>query len=131
MARSAAASKGPRPAQGARLLALRRAAGLTQVELAKALGVSNANIAFWEWSAKPPRSDVLPALARALRVRVEDLLLEQAVARTPPNSKLQRTFEKGPLPSAPAPGPRRAFRRHPPRAAQESQLSSSVLPSLL
>ncbi|MBK6520196.1 MAG: helix-turn-helix transcriptional regulator [Polyangiaceae bacterium] len=94
VARSAAASKGPRPAQGARLLALRRAAGLTQVELAKALGVSNANIAFWEWSAKPPRSDVLPALARALRVRVEDLLLEQAVARTPPNSKLQRTFEK-------------------------------------
>ncbi|MBK6520160.1 MAG: helix-turn-helix domain-containing protein [Polyangiaceae bacterium] len=58
--------QGPRPAQGARLLALRRAAGLTQVELAKALGVSNANIAFWEWSAKPPRSDVLPCLGSRL-----------------------------------------------------------------
>lgn len=96
VSRTPSSSKGPRPAQGARLLALRKAAGLTQIELASALGVSNANIAFWEWSQKPPRSDVLPAMARALRVRVEDILGNEADAakRTPPGGKLQRTFEK-------------------------------------
>lgn len=96
VSRTPSSSKGPRPAQGARLLALRKAAGLTQIELAKALGVSNANIAFWEWSQKPPRSDVLPAMARALRVRVEDILgSEPNAAKHPsPSGKLQSTFEK-------------------------------------
>ena len=96
VSRTASSSKGPRPAQGARLLALRKAAGLTQIELAKALGVSNANIAFWEWSHKPPRSDVLPAMARALRVRVEDILGNDtsAAKRPSPSGRLQLTFEK-------------------------------------
>jgi transcriptional regulator with XRE-family HTH domain len=64
----------PRPKQGARLVQLRRDAGLTQTELAELVGEPQANIAFWERSAKPPRSDVLPKLARILSVRVEDLL---------------------------------------------------------
>lgn len=64
----------PRPKQGARLVQLRRDAGLTQTELADIVGEPQANIAFWERSAKPPRSDVLPQLAQALSVRVEDLL---------------------------------------------------------
>jgi DNA-binding transcriptional regulator YiaG len=50
--------------QGARLLALRKASGLTQVELAKALDVPQANISFWEWSDKPPRSDLLSTMAK-------------------------------------------------------------------
>jgi transcriptional regulator with XRE-family HTH domain len=77
-------------------LAFRKAAGLTQIELAKALGVSNANIAFWEWSPKPPRSDVLPAMARILGVRVEDILGDDGGSsrNAPPRSKLQRTFDK-------------------------------------
>lgn len=32
-------------------------------------------MAFWERSEKPPRSDVLPKMAQALGVTVEDLLL--------------------------------------------------------
>ena len=34
-----------------------------------------ANIAFWERSEKPPRSEVLPKMAEALGVSVEDLLI--------------------------------------------------------
>ena len=86
----------PRPKQGARLAALRRAAGLSQAELARAVGETQQNIAFWELSSKPPRSDVLPRLAKVLGVRVEELLGEQAFApprRPGPVGKLQRAFE--------------------------------------
>jgi len=96
VARKVSASRGPRPPQGARLLKLRQAAGLTQIELAKLLDVSQANIAFWEWSATPPRSDVLPKMARAFGVRLEDILGDAPItaARKPgPVGKLQRAFE--------------------------------------
>jgi transcriptional regulator with XRE-family HTH domain len=63
-----------RPKQGAHLAALRKGAGLSQVELAESIGESQQNVAFWEQSEKPPRSDVLPRLADALGVSVEDLL---------------------------------------------------------
>lgn len=90
-------SRGPRPKQGARLLALREAAGLTQLELAKALNVPQANIAFWEWSEKPPRGEVLPAMAKALGCRVDDLLIDverpRGAKRAGPVGKLQRAFE--------------------------------------
>lgn len=60
--------------QGAHLAALRKSAGLSQAALAEAIGVPQPNIAFWEFADKPPRSDVLPALAKALGVSVEDIL---------------------------------------------------------
>jgi transcriptional regulator with XRE-family HTH domain len=64
----------PRPKQGAHLAALRQRAGLTQAELGRLVGQKQQIIAFWEQTDKPPRSDVLPKLARALGVSVEDLL---------------------------------------------------------
>lgn len=64
----------PRPALGLHLAQLRQAAGLTQTELAETLGVSQTNIAFWERSSKPPRSDVLGPMAKAFGVSVEALL---------------------------------------------------------
>jgi transcriptional regulator with XRE-family HTH domain len=96
VARQPKPSKGPRPQQGARLLALRKASGLTQIELAKALDVPQANIAFWEWSDKPPRSDLLQKMAKAFGVKLEDLLLssERPIAkRKGPIGEVQRTFE--------------------------------------
>jgi len=63
-----------RPASGARLVALRKAAALTQAELAVLVGEKQQNIAFWEQSDKPPRSDVLPKLADALGVSLQTLL---------------------------------------------------------
>lgn len=98
VARKPKPSKGPRPQQGARLLALRKAAGLTQIELAKFLNVPQANIAFWEWSDKPPRSDLLSKMAKAFGVRLENLLLsasDQPIARRKgPIGEVQRTFEQ-------------------------------------
>ena len=64
----------PRPRQGELLRQFRLAAGLSQRELAGLIGETQQNVAFWEQSDKPPRSDVLPRLAQALGVRVEDLL---------------------------------------------------------
>jgi transcriptional regulator with XRE-family HTH domain len=96
VARQPKPSKGPRPQQGARLLALRKASGLTQIELAKALDVPQANIAFWEWSDKPPRSDLLQKMAKAFGVRLDDLLLasDRTIAkRKGPIGEVQRTFE--------------------------------------
>jgi transcriptional regulator with XRE-family HTH domain len=91
-------SKGPRPKQGAHLLALRQRAGLTQAELAKFIGVPQGNIAFWEWSAKPPRSDLLSLMAKALRVRVEQLLVNAnatpLATRSGPVGEVQKVFEE-------------------------------------
>ena len=87
----------PRPSQGARLAAHRKAAGLSQAELARAVGVPQSSVSYWETAAKPPRSDVLPKLAKALGVRVEDLLGTAPIApagRPGPVGKLQRAFQQ-------------------------------------
>ena len=86
-----------RPAQGAHLSALRVAAGLSQAELANTVGETQQNIAYWEQSDKPPRSDVLPKLARALGVSVEQLLRVQAAPprrKTEPVGKVGRIFHE-------------------------------------
>ena len=85
-----------RPPQAARLVALRKAAGLSQAELARLIGEPQANIAFWERTEKPPRSDVLPKLADVLGVRIEELLDVQAPAgrRAPAASQARRLFEE-------------------------------------
>jgi transcriptional regulator with XRE-family HTH domain len=94
----AKSSKGPRPKQGAHLLALRKSAGLTQAELADFLGVPQGNIAFWEWSEKPPRSDILPKMAKALGVPIETLLVglprAALVKRSGPIGEVQKIFEQ-------------------------------------
>ena len=86
----------PRPKQGAHLAALRKAAGLSQAELATKLEVPQSSVAYWETSEKPPRSDVLPAMAKALRVKVEDILNAPAIAARKPGpvGKLQRAMEQ-------------------------------------
>ena len=84
----------PRPRQGARLSALRRAAGLTQAELAGLIGDVQPNIAYWEASEKPPRSDVLPKLAKVLGVSVEDLLSADLLPepKRGPVGRMQKVF---------------------------------------
>jgi len=80
------------------LLALRKATGLTQIELAKHLDVPQANIAFWEWSDKPPRSDLLPKMAKAFGVRVDELIIstgaQHITKRKGPIGDVQRTFDE-------------------------------------
>lgn len=64
----------PRGDYGRHLVALREAAGLTQQQLAEKLGVSGSNIGFWERWDKPPRGDILPQLADALGVSMDELM---------------------------------------------------------
>jgi len=87
-----------RAMQGEHLASLRRQAGLTQVELAELLGVPQSNIAYWEQSKKPPRSDVLPQMANALGVSIEQLLLPTNGHAAPvrpggPKGRVRKLFE--------------------------------------
>ena len=83
-----------RPPLAQRLVELRQQAGLTQTELAAAVGVAVSNIAFWELKGTPPRGEVLPALAKALGVSV-DAILGVAPTRAKPAAKgrLQLAFD--------------------------------------
>lgn len=87
-----------RPAQGRRLAELRKAVGLSQYELAEMVGEPQPNIAYWELSEKPPRSDVLPKMADALGVEIVDLLntngkIVRARNGGKPPGKLRQVFE--------------------------------------
>lgn len=92
----------PRPAPGARLLALREAAGLTQAELAHRIGEKQTTLSLWEHSDRPPRADVLPKLAKALDASIEALLGEAAgevplapIAHNPGHiGELERAFDE-------------------------------------
>lgn len=61
--------------------------------------MQQATIAFWEWSASPPRSKDLPRLAAALSVHVEDMIHPSGEAkvlanRSGPVGQVQRVFEE-------------------------------------
>jgi transcriptional regulator with XRE-family HTH domain len=86
----------PRPAQGAHLAALRQAAALSQAELARLTGEPQQNIALWEQSNNPPRSDAIPKLAQALGVRVEDLFASKSPPprRNGPVGKVRKLFDE-------------------------------------
>ena len=89
--------KKSRPRRGTHLTTLRAAAGLTQAELASAIGETQQNVAYWEQSEYPPRADVLPKLAKALGVRVEDVLDTETTSpprRPGPVGRAQKAFEK-------------------------------------
>ncbi len=66
---------------GVHLVELRKAAGLSQNQLADKLGVPQSNISFWEQWEKPPRGEVLPKLAEALGVSMDELLNFKAPSR--------------------------------------------------
>jgi len=71
-------------------------AGLSQTELARLIGESQQNIAFWEQSDKPPRSDILIPMAKTLGVTVEALLTDQKTTRKAggPVGKVKKIFDE-------------------------------------
>jgi transcriptional regulator with XRE-family HTH domain len=80
--------------QTSRLKALREAAGLSLRELARQIGEDHSNVRYWETSGHPPRSDVLPAMAQALGVTLEELLgVPKSRRGTAPSSRVGRAFE--------------------------------------
>ena len=58
----------------------RKKAGLSQAELASAVGVTQASVAMWECGNKYPSSDKLPAIAVALGCSIDDLFAAPAGA---------------------------------------------------
>ena len=59
---------------GQRLARLRKARGLTQTELGAQVGLSYRMVAYYESQTDRPPAHVLPELARALGVSVDELL---------------------------------------------------------
>jgi len=80
---------------GARLAALRQAAGLSQLQLAQAIGIPQRTLSFYEREADHVPSNLLPALAKALGVPVDVILgtAELAKSKRGPKSKLERQLE--------------------------------------
>jgi transcriptional regulator with XRE-family HTH domain len=81
---------------GRHLARLRKAAGFTQEELAEEIGVTRRVIAYYEAESQYPPADLLPEIARALRVTT-DTLLRVAPAKKavkPSNSRLQRRLQE-------------------------------------
>ena len=68
------AKKEPHTAFGKRLFALRKTRGLTQVQLAEALGTTQRVISYYETEAELPPSTAIIPLARVLEVSTDELL---------------------------------------------------------
>lgn len=82
---------------GERLVALRKAAALTQQQLANEVGVSRRMIAYYEGQSEHPPTTLLPALARALNVSADALLGLEPVAKRNgrmPDNRLQRRLQQ-------------------------------------
>ena len=84
------------PKHGKLLAELRKEAGLSQAELADLLEVPQSNIAYWELCAKPPRSELIPRLAKILGVTSETILHGERVTKRNigPVGKTNRAFEE-------------------------------------
>lgn len=51
----------------------RKEAGLTQVQLAAAVGVNQSSVSQWESGASVPKTEILPILAKACKCTIDDL----------------------------------------------------------
>jgi len=79
---------------GQRLKEFREAAGLSQRELARKIGVTYSNISFWEGNDIIPRSDVLTPIAQTLGISTEDLLGNSSPKKKLPSSRLWMAFDR-------------------------------------
>jgi transcriptional regulator with XRE-family HTH domain len=86
------------PSIGARLATLRQAKGITQVELAEAIGSNQRNISYYESDHGQAPPLVLAKIARALGVTTDEILGVRPVRRTarresPRNQQLWKRFQ--------------------------------------
>lgn len=71
---SARKARAPLETFGQRLARLRKARGLSQTALGKQIGISQRMIAYYEVESDRPPAHLLPALAKALAVSIDDLM---------------------------------------------------------
>jgi transcriptional regulator with XRE-family HTH domain len=91
--------KGGQETFGERLRRLRKARGFTQAELARALGISQPTVAYYENEDGRPGGDLVLKLSEALAVSPEEILAGQAprrrsVPETPENLRLWRKLKQ-------------------------------------
>ena len=80
---------------GARIAELRKAQGITQVQLAEWLGVSQQTINAYEVGRRRMAISALPKLARMLGVAMEELIGEESrPAKRGPVPKLQQQIDR-------------------------------------
>lgn len=80
---------------GKRLVALRKNAGYTQVELAKELEVTQRMVSYYEGHSEYPPAALLPKLAKLLNVTTDELLgIEPVKKARQPDTRLQRRFQQ-------------------------------------
>ena len=78
-----------------RLAELRKAEGLTQVQVAKKLGITQSSYAHYESGFRRVPLAMIPKIAEALNASEEGLLgLQQKNGKRGPLSKLEKRFEK-------------------------------------
>ena len=78
-----------------RLIQLRKSHQLTQVELAKKIGVCKATIGYYEAAAKNPKLATIQKVADFFDVPVQNLVMDKSESAKPgPDSKLQTLFER-------------------------------------
>ena len=73
--RMEAQARQARESLGGRIRGHRAAAGLTQAELSSRAGIGRVTLTRIEQEEHSPRTETLTAIARALKVKVEDLIL--------------------------------------------------------
>jgi len=81
---------------GMRMARLRQMAGYSQRALAEELGISHRMVAYYEGETNRPPAHLLPAIAKALGVSVDQLLGLAVVSarKRPQNQRLVRTLLK-------------------------------------
>jgi transcriptional regulator with XRE-family HTH domain len=81
---------------GSRVAHLRKERGLTQVQLAETLGISQQMVASYEIGRRRIPVSMLPSLAQALQVQTDALLGNETKTRSKrgPASQLQRSIER-------------------------------------
>jgi transcriptional regulator with XRE-family HTH domain len=78
---------------GERLAELRKGAGFTQVELAAELGISQRMVAYYESPNATPPACLLPAIATALGVSIDELFgrtVKRRLVKQEGDSRLRR-----------------------------------------
>lgn len=92
--------KKPASPFGARLIALRKARGMTQAQLADAIGATQRVVSYYEAVAVDPGGDIVVKLAQALGVSTDELLGAKSMPRQPSplsdpdERRLWRKFQK-------------------------------------
>lgn len=73
---------------------LRKSKGLTQQEVADALGVSNKTVSSWETGASCPDIGMLPAIAELFGVTCDELLRGERLPAAEPGARTEEKREK-------------------------------------